>query len=171
MPVCASRFCSGVSRSKLSLSISAILPVSVPAPVSVTMASALPVSVCVPEYSIFCLCARGVPCASVLRFFSIGMDSPVSEASFTVSPIQSKIRQSAGTISPCDTFIISPRTSSRAGSSVSMPPRIALAVRGLLFFSASMAFSALHSCITPTAALKSTMAIIISGSEKSPRPL
>ena len=102
-------------------------------------------------------------CAS----FSTGTDSPVSADSSLLRLADSISRASAGTKSPASTRMMSPGTRSLASMTASRPLRSTRACGADMLLSASMAFSALLSCIMPMMALRMTMARISAGSRNS----
>ena len=76
----------------------------------------------------------------------------------------SKIRPSAGTASPASRITISPGTSSSLFFTSIFPPRITFDVAAAISCRASIAFSALLSCRTPSTALMMTTARIMTTS-------
>lgn len=99
--------------------------------------------------------------------FSEGTDSPVSADSSDFREEEVSSRASAGTKSPASSRTMSPTTSFEASTMASLPSRSTRACGAERFLSASSAFSALLSCITPITALAMTMATISRGSKNS----
>ena len=99
--------------------------------------------------------------------FSEGTDSPVSADSSLLRLTLRISRASAGTKSPASRRMISPGTSSAASMICSAPSRSTRAWGADRPFSASSAFSALLSCITPTMAFNITISRISTGSKNS----
>ena len=93
-----------------------------------------------------------------------GTDSPVSAASSIFMLALSKIRPSAGTASPASRITISPGTSSSLFFTSIFPPRITFDVAAAISCRASIAFSALLSCRTPSTALMMTTVRIMTTS-------
>ncbi len=98
---------------------------------------------------------------SVVAFFAIGADSPVSAASWTSSDADEMIRASAGTRSPASTSRMSPGTSPTASTSSTVPSRRTRAVGTCNWASASTLAIALRSWLVPMTTLNSTSAITI----------
>ncbi len=96
-------------------------------------------------------------------------DSPVSMDSFDSSSLASTSLASAGTMSPIETRIMSPATSSRASISTAWPPRRTLAVIDTYLRSSSSAFSERYSCTNPSTAFTSRIARMMVASVCSPR--
>ena len=90
-----------------------------------------------------------------------GTLSPVSAASSILRLALSNMRQSAGTASPASSTTISPTVRSSLLTVVILPSRMTFEVAALISCSASIAFSALLSCKTPSTAFMSTTARII----------
>ncbi|CDA78260.1 putative uncharacterized protein [Clostridium sp. CAG:242] len=99
--------------------------------------------------------------------FSEGTDSPVRADSSLFRLTLFNNLASAGIKSPASSRIISPGTSCAASMMLSLPSRITLACGADRFLSASKAFSALLSCMTPMIAFRTTMSRIRSGSKNS----
>ena len=96
------------------------------------------------------------PCTS--GNFSIGSDSPVSEAWLINKSFESIIRISAGIISPAARYTISPGTSSVISiSSSRSPARFARQVFFTIFIKESVASFAFHSCQKRRTALNKTI--------------
>ena len=104
---------------------------------------------------------------SAFASFSAGTDSPVSADSSLLREALSIKRASAGTKSPASTRMMSPGTSLAASMVCSLPLRMTRAWGAESDLSASSAFSALLSCITPMMALAMTMPTMSSGSKNS----
>ena len=161
-------FCSGVCVSFAVESIVAILPISVCAPVATTTPSPRPFATIELENAIFLRSASGVPCGKThIKSFSVGTLSPVSALSSHLSIAPSKIRRSAGTISPASSTTTSPTTKFALGIFCTLPPRITLAIGWVSFFNSSILFIALHSCQNPMPAFKKTMPKMIRQSTSS----
>ena len=95
----------------------AMRPTSVSMPVAVTTAFALPLVMTVEDRSMLCRSPRGRfsarPSAGALP---LGRDSPVMALSSALSPALSRMRASAGTMSPASTRMMSPGTSLAAST-------------------------------------------------------
>ena len=102
---------------------------------------------------------------------STGSDSPVSADSSVFSELALTSLASAGTMSPASSTRMSPGTTFCEDISFICPSLSTLAWGTDIFFSSSIALSALFSCITPSRALSTTIIIIISESVKSASPL
>ena len=107
--------------------------------------------------------------STIAAFFSTGTDSPVKDASSALSDWLSSRRKSAGTISPASSSTRSPGTSSAAAINFCSPSRRTRAWGEVIFFKASIAFSARPSWTTPRMALIRTMAMMTPVSIYSPR--
>ena len=143
LPIFASFICRGVVGSSSSLSRCAIRPTAVSMPVCVTMAVARPAVMTVDEKTIFFISACALPAGTEnAASFSQGRDSPVSALSCASSDCDFTSRASAGTRSPAQSFIRSPRTTSAAGTVCSLPPRTTQAVGADMLLSASRECSA-----------------------------
>ena len=164
---------SGVFFSFVSFIRDAILPISVPMPVAVTTAMALPEVTREPENTILVLSARAT--ADSLPFmalvcFSTLRDSPVRELSFTVNPWTSRSRPSAATRSPVSIIRMSPGTTIEEGMISSAPARMTLASGEDSCFKLSRDFSAFWCCTVPSTALSrrtANMTMALSGSPVS----
>mmetsp|Transcript_36652 Transcript_36652/g.108977 ORF Transcript_36652/g.108977 Transcript_36652/m.108977 type:complete len:236 (+) Transcript_36652:2702-3409(+) len=142
-------------------------PICVAEPVAVTTASPRPFATTVPEKSMQDLSWMRASAATASSSFGTEADSPVSEPSSVESVVvpRETRRASAGTRSPTRTSMMSPGTSSAAGSSCThSPPRRHLHASGCSCLSASSADAADASCQTPTTALIARMSTITAGS-------
>ena len=99
--------------------------------------------------------------------FSLGTLSPVRADSSLFRLTLFSSRASAGMKSPASRRMMSPGTSWAASMTCSFPSRSTLAWGADMFFRASMAFSALDSCIMPSRAFNTTMSKISTGSKNS----
>ena len=161
---------SGVFSSSTSFMSAWIWPICVPSPVATTTPTARPPATIVPLNSIesrsemvFTLAA--LTAAVSLRWFTLLSPVSIDSSTASVTVSSSRMRQSAGTLSPCCTRTISPGTRSALSiSSSQSPSRRQRAWRGCIFLSASSALSALLSCHTPTMALMMRMSRMTSGS-------
>ena len=151
------------------LSIVAICPICVCAPVPVTTSAAVPRVTAVFWNSMFVRSpsATSVP-ASTLASLGIGALSPVSAASWASSVAACRIRPSAGTRSPASTWTRSPGTRSTAGTSATEPSRTTLACGTCRSDSASMLARALSSCLDPSTTLRRISSATITPVETSP---
>ena len=157
-PVLSSFTCKGVCAGSSSIIIPAILPTCVRMPVSTTTALACPAVTTLLEKTMFRRSPNGALGENFASAsFSTGTDSPVREASSAFRLKLSSKRASAGTMSPRLSCNMSPGTSSSDGNTTCFPARMTVAFGDDSFFSASMAFSALLSCTTPTTAFSTTM--------------
>ena len=163
--ICAS---SGVVSGAMAPSIWLILPISVSVPVAVTTPRAAPAATSVPDQAMPARSPSGASAATAAVDFSATTDSPVSSASSMRSARAVSRRRSAGTRSPASISTTSPGTSASTGSTCRVPPRSTRAWGDSMSRSASMAASALPSCITPTMALVSTTARITPASTQWP---
>ena len=144
-----------------------IFPNSVFFPVFITTAFPYPPTTEVPMKRTFFLLFKGVSGGKTSGSFSTGKGSPVKIASFTKRSLDSKIRQSAGTISPAEITTISPGTTSSTGISFLTPFLITEAViftRERSFLTVSVAP---FSCQNPKIPLIKTMKRIITASALS----
>ncbi len=163
-------FCSGVSSSRAFASASAILPISVFMPVPTTTARPRPYTTVLPIYAMLRRSPSGTSCpssaASASTCLFTDTDSPVSAASSTFRLAHSVRRTSAGIASPASSTTTSPGTSSSLRTVCCCPSRSTLEVAAAISCSASIAFSALLSCITPNTALMTTTDRIMMTSAK-----
>mmetsp|Transcript_38620 Transcript_38620/g.64132 ORF Transcript_38620/g.64132 Transcript_38620/m.64132 type:complete len:288 (-) Transcript_38620:9-872(-) len=149
--------------------VSLILPISVFWPMPTTTPLAWPVVQLVPLNMVLRL-----PC----RLSGSGMAS-ITLLTGSLSPVRSfwsmrkvmvwifTTRMSAGTVLPTATVTMSPGTRSSALMVFSSPDLVTTAVSGSNCFKASMAFSALVSCKTPTMALAMRIKKMTRGSKKA----
>ncbi len=105
---------------------SAIFPISVFIPVATTTQRARPATQNVEKCAVFSRSASTDFLTIASRFFT-GRDSPVSADSSQRKFSLSKIRQSAGIISPSSISTISPTTRSHASIKITLPSRTTLA--------------------------------------------
>ena len=113
----SSRFtCNGVCFSEVDFKSPAIFPTSVCIPVSVITALPRPYVTKLPENTILVRSPRGTSAGRVSRSFSTARLSPVRALSSTLRLAFSISLPSAGIMSPASNRMISPTTSSLAGS-------------------------------------------------------
>ena len=111
-----------------------------------------------------------MPCI-VCACLSTGRLSPVSADSSALQLALSKMRQSAGTLSPASKRIMSPITKLRLSVYFTTLSRKTLHCAFVSVCNASRAFSALLSCITPRVAFNKTTTEMIMTSAKDSRSL
>ena len=165
---CAKRFCKGVFSSLVSRKIAATLPTSLSMPHATTTPSALPYVTKVDINTIFfCSCSSTGFSQYHSCDFSTASLSPVNRLSSTFRLRLSISLKSAGTRFPASNNTISPTTSSRASTSWIKPSRFTKAFGLVSSCRASIACSALYSCMTPISAFTITTATIIATSKYS----
>ncbi len=143
-------FCNGVSSLLALFNASAILPTSVSMPHATTTALPLPYTTVEPLYNMFFLSPRvtsSLPCFKYKTSISLltGTDSPVKAASSAFRECDSRIRQSAGTVSPASKTITSPTQISSLLTIATLPSLNTLEVDAVICIKASIAPSALVS--------------------------
>ncbi len=137
--------CNGVF-SRLIVSVSrAIRPNSVCIPVAVTTHRALPLVTVVPIQAIELRSVSGVFSETGLADLLTDTDSPVRMDSSVLRLSSSAILKSAATLSPVSNRTISPGTRIFASIVLDVPSLMTLHLGSIIFCSASIAFSALHS--------------------------
>ena len=102
--------------------------------------------------------------------FSTGTLSPVKVDSSVLNPISSINSASAGMSSPTSKAKISPGTTSLASIVIFCPSRITVVTGFTIFFKASIARSALNSCINPITTTKTIMKLMTQKLITSPMP-
>ncbi len=140
-------------------------PISVESPVLTTTAWALPRVTYVPMNTM-------LSCSARLKFWSergadclyTACDSPVKLSSLTSRVLQLSKRQSAGTMLPASSRMISPGTSSPAGIRIGLPPRITMASGAVIRFNPASDFSARFSWIIPIRASTATITRMLTAS-------
>ena len=146
LPNESSCFVSGVARLPASPTRAWMRPISVRAPVAVTMPRPCPAETIVPENAIEARSPTPAPASTASVCFDEGTDSPVSAASSIRSCEASTSRTSAGTLSPGMRRTRSPGTSSAAGIVAHVPPRRTVASVESMPRMPASAFSARPSC-------------------------
>ena len=116
---------------------SAICPITVFAPMLITMPRPRPSLQSVPKKAIF-LVSKGYSGCVHSGERSNGSTSPVSGELSTFISIEEIILKSAGTFSPLITYTISPLTNFSAGSCVNLPSLRHLVTEGSIFLNPSM---------------------------------
>ena len=167
LPNCASCFVSGVCSDPASPTSVWMRPISVAAPVAVTMPRPCPAETIVPENAIDARSPTPASSATGPVCFDDGTDSPVSAASSIRSWKLSMRRTSAGTLSPGARRTTSPGTRSAAGIVVHAPSRRACASAESMPRMPASAFSARPSCRNPMTALMIATAMITQKSSQS----
>ena len=127
-------------------------------PVSVTTYRALPLETTVLEQTMSARSPSGRSSSPrAAGAFSTGSDSPVSDDSWTRSPVSSKSLPSAGTRFPASSITTSPGTNSLAETSRTWPSLRTFTVGADSCFRATIALSARYSWPKPRAALSTIM--------------
>mmetsp|Transcript_39481 Transcript_39481/g.85945 ORF Transcript_39481/g.85945 Transcript_39481/m.85945 type:complete len:332 (+) Transcript_39481:2515-3510(+) len=173
VPNSSSFFLRGVISSDTSTMAEWMRPMAVRPPVAATTARARPTVITVPLNSMHVLSwYTAWAVAQGLRSLRTESLSPVRMA-WSHRSCELKIwisRASLGTLPPTATSTTSPGTSSAAGTTRSRLPRTTVARSACRILSSSMAFSALVSVITPTAALATRMSTMTNGSTNPSQP-
>ena len=161
--------CSGERVRETSLSMEAIRPTSVLMPVSVITIVAVPRVTDVFWNSMLDRSPRAMSApSSPAGSLPTGTLSPVRADSCASSVADSRMRPSAGTMSPASTCTTSPGTRSDAGRSVRLPSRITRACGTWRLASASTLARALSSWLVPITTLSRTRAITTAAVEPCP---
>src|SRR5215469_10088594 len=151
--------CSGERDRFVAVTMSAIWPISVAAPVAVTTNAAEPRVTCVFWNTRFVRSPSGTsPSGSASRSLDTGALSPVSAASCTSSVAEEMILPSAGTTSPASTSTTSPGTSLVDSTSSTWPDRRTRARGTWSSASAATLARALSSWFEPMTTLNVTSA-------------
>jgi len=160
--------CSGVGSDSVLSRRPAMAPISVSIPVAVTTARPTPCTTPVPLWTMLRRSPRAVSAASAAADFSVASDSPVSDASWTFSPVAARIRASAPIASPSASTRTSPITRSADGIVTSRPSRTTVEFAAVIDARAATASSARASSTNPMAALRRTMTAITIASTGTP---
>ena len=161
LPTRSSSFCSGVAALSADSSDRAIFPISVAAPVAVTIARPRPAAIEVPLKTMFTWSPTPASPSSAPRDFDTGVLSPVRADSAARSAIDSSTRASAAIVSPSSRSRTSPGTSSAVGVIRCSPSRRTRAFGADIATSAASACSARLSWMKPSAAFSSTIARMV----------
>ncbi len=149
--------CSGERTRLVAVTMSAMRPICVACPVSVTTKLAVPRVTCVFWNTRFVRSPSATsPAASVARSFATGALSPVSAASCSSSVAETMTRPSAGTTSPASSSTTSPGTRLIDSIASTRPKRRTRACGTCSPASASTLARALSSCRDPITTLNVT---------------
>jgi len=146
-----------------------ISPSCVVSPVPQTISRAEPFITELPiKAALVALATSGLSTPSSRACFSVGKDSPGSNASLTKKSLASRRRPSAGTMSPAESSTTSPGTRSCPSTVTSCPSRKTCSLSATETLRCSAASSALCSCKVSSTALVNTIVEMMMKLARSP---